>query len=72
MTNKDNFLSQAADPFGEGNKEPSFFDILFGNHHVEDNKTSSRPSHDEYDWDDPDNCSDREYMDDDDYDDFDN
>ncbi len=26
---------------------------------------------DPYDWDDPNNCSDREYMDNDDYDDFD-
>lgn len=73
MINNENlFLSQGKDPFDDGKKEPSFFDILFGNHPIESNKPSSKASHDEYDWDDPDNCSDREYMDDDDYDDFDN
>ena len=38
-----------------------------------DNKPNERKKPlDPYDWDNPDNCSDREYMDDDDYDDFDN
>ncbi len=31
-----------------------------------------KKKYDPYDWDDPNNCSDREYMDNDDYDDFDN
>ena len=35
------------------------------------NDPLAKSKFDPYDWNNPDNCSDREYMDDDDYDDFD-
>ncbi len=37
-----------------------------------DKKPEDKPKFNPYDWENPDNCSDREYMDDEDYDDFDN
>ncbi len=40
-----------------------------GYYNLEEKKNDE---YDPYDWDNPDNCSDDEYMDDDDYDDFDN
>ncbi len=42
------------------------------NNNKGDNKKKQKKRYDRYDWDNPNNCSDREYMDNDDYDDFDN
>ncbi len=39
---------------------------------IPDDKLDKKQPFDPYNWDNPDNCSDDEYMDDDDYDDFDN
>ncbi len=55
-------------------EEPSLFDLIFGINSSNEDNSYSRKSDDKldiYDWDNPDNCSEREYDDDDDYDDFD-
>lgn len=59
-------------PFCGTDNSVSLFDTIFGNPVEEKKPENKKKSFDPYDWDDPDNCSDREYMDDDDYDDFDN
>ncbi len=48
------------------------FDDLFSLPKNDSKKPEEKPKFNPYDWDNPDNCSDREYMDDEDYDDFDN
>ncbi len=58
-------------PFCGFDNNLSFFDILFGRNETPKKSTPNKGKSDIYDWDNPDNCSDREYMDDDDYDDFD-
>ena len=67
------FISLFSDicPFCGTDNSVSLFDTLFGNPPEQIN-TERKKAFDPYDWDNPDNCSDREYMDDDDYDDFDN
>ena len=56
------------------NESLSLFDILFGQNSSNDRTSYSRKretKEDIYDWDNPNNCSEKEYDDDDDYDDFD-
>ncbi len=55
------------------NETPSLFSIIFGTD-LTDNNNYSRKRQDKndiYDFNNPDNCSEREYDDDDDYDDYD-
>ncbi len=58
-------------PFCGCDNSVSLFDSIFSCSEDKENPETKK-QYDPYDWDDPDNCSDREYMDDDDYDDFDN
>jgi len=64
------FISIFSDvcPFCGADNSVSLFDSIFSSF---DNKTTpdkKKPKYDPNDWENPDNCSDREYMDDDDYD----
>ena len=66
------FFSEVC-PFCGTDNHVSLFDAIFSdppeNKKTKDEKKKKK--FDPYDWDDPNNCSDREYMDNDDYDDFD-
>ena len=53
------------------NSGGSIFGAMFSNSNPDKKEKKVKDKFDPYDWDNPDNCSDREYMDDDDYDDFD-
>ncbi len=54
------------------NETPSLFSIIFGTDSTENNYSRKREDkNDIYDFNNPDNCSEREYDDDDDYDDYD-
>ena len=55
-------------PFCGADNSVSLFDTIFGLPPQNQPSGPSKKAHDPYDWDDPDNCSEREYMDDDDYD----
>ncbi len=58
----------------EKNQNVSLFDIIFGVNNSSNDYSPTRKREDKeniYDWDNPNNCSEREYDDDDDYDDFD-
>lgn len=57
-------------PFCGHDNYESLFHTLFSNPEPPKTNKDKKPF-DPYDWDNPDNCSDREYMDDEDYDDFD-
>lgn len=63
-------------PYCGKNNSVSLFDALFGSENKEkvkkDEPKKVKDKFDPYDWNNPDNSSDREYLDDDDYDDFDN
>lgn len=58
-------------PFCGKKNNASILDALFNNSKEETPEKVKKPV-DPYDWNNSDNCSDREYMDDEDYDDFDN
>lgn len=66
------FISLFSDicPFCGTDNSVSILEAIFSNP-PEDEPKKENKKFDPYDWDNPDNCSDREYMDDDDYDDFD-
>ena len=68
------FVSLLSDicPYCGTDNAISLFDAIFGDLPEEENVQTEKKSFDPYDWDNPDNCSDEEYMDDDDYDNFDN
>lgn len=60
-------------PYCGTDNSVSLLHAIFGNDEEKNDPPKKKDtSYDPYDWDNPDNCSDREYMDDDDYDDFDN
>lgn len=59
-------------PFCGDPNRISLWDTLFSPTPSDNKKDDKKDPFDPYDWENPDNCSDREYMDDDDYDDFDN
>ncbi len=66
------FFSEVC-PFCGTDNNVSLFDSIFSDP-PENKKTKEekkKKKFDPYDWDNPNNCSDREYMDNDDYDDFD-
>ena len=58
-------------PYCGFDNDQSFFGIFDLDEDIDEN-INDNSYNDEYNWDNPDNCSDDEYMDDDDYDDFDN
>ena len=57
-------------PYCGHRNDASFLGSLFGSGEAKKEPKKKDPF-DPNDWDNPDNCSDREYMDDEDYDDFD-
>ena len=59
-------------PYCGTDNSVTFSDFIFGNLYDQESKKNKTKSFDPYDFDDDKACSDNEYMDDDDYDDFDN
>lgn len=68
------FISIFSDicPFCGNDNSESLLHAIFSDTPANEKPKNKNKPFDPYDWDNPDNCSDREYMDDDDFDDFDN
>ena len=69
--NEYSLLLNSSCPYCGHTNSTSLFGAIFGPGPDEKKKPSPKSPFDPNDWDNPENCSDREYMDDDDYDDMD-